>query len=155
MAGYEELVKSSQLNFVSQNLDIVHLAFDKVLLASRPYIDTIELQPTSGETLKDKTDIPDGDIWVLSKIEHRDIEPGIFTVRFVIDGLEIFPSTTLNNLQFLLPLAKAFIARKYLETTVTNTDTITKTYRVMRIWHAYNRSAVNKFLAIIGAPIIK
>lgn len=152
---FTELVKSAQINFVSQNLDIVHLAFDKVLLASRPYFDTIILSPTTTQTLKDKTAIPDGDIWVLSKIEHRDVEPGIFDVRFVVDGQEIFPLTRLQNLHFLLPLAKAYIVRKYIETTVTNNDTVTKTYRVMRIWHVYNRSAVNQFLTAIGAPIIQ
>lgn len=150
-----ELIQNAQINFVAQNLDIVHLAFDKVLLASRPYFDTVTLTPNTLEQLKNKTAIPDGDIWVLSKIEHRDVEPGIFDVRIVLDGQEMFALTRLQNVHYLMSLAKAYMVRKYIETTVVNNDTVAKTYRCLRIWHIYNRSAVNVFLSKIGAPIVQ
>lgn len=152
---YTELIKAAQINFVSQNLDIVHIAYDKVKLGSRPYVDTVELSIATTATEKDKTQVTEGELWVLSKIEHRDIEPGIFTLRILLDGQVFFPSTTLNNLQFLLPLAKAYAINKYIETVVTNNDTVTKTYRCMRIWHIYNKASVNDFLKLIGAPQIK
>jgi len=154
MPPYVELVKQSQWNFLAQNVDAVQLVIDKHVLASRPYLDTYEVSLTAGQSVKNKKEIPDGEIWVLSKIEHRDIEPGIFEARFVVDGQELFPLTTLNNLQFLLALAKAYMVAKYLETYVTNNDTVTKTYRCMRIWHIYSKPALNKFLTDIGIPTI-
>lgn len=144
-----KLIQSAQLNFVSQNLDIVHLVLDKNVLASRPYLEPYSKTLTAGETSDEETSVPDGEIWVLAKVIHRDIEPGIFTVELLVDDYAFFPETLLESAYFLLPLAKAFIARKKFRTKLTNNDTVTKTYRHLRLWHIYDRMAVNKYLEVL------
>lgn len=150
-----QLIQAAQINFVSQNLDIVHLAFDKVALASRPYFDEYSVSIASGGTAKIKWAIPAGELFVLAGIYHRDIEPGIFDIDIRLDGLEILSVTRLDTDAFLLPLAKAFVCTMYLAMNVKNNDTVAKTYKHLRIWHAYDKAAVNKFLNTVGAPEIK
>lgn len=149
MSDLLKLIKSAKMDFVSQNLDIVHLALDKVMLSSRPYLQPYTVTLATGASTVDSdeiTNIPDSEIWVLAKVIHRDIEPGIFTVELRIDNHSFFPATLLESVHFLLPLAKAFIARKSFIPRVTNNDTVQKTYRHLRLWHIYDRIAVNKFL---------
>lgn len=149
MIDYVKFVKSAQMNFVSQNLDIVHLALDKMVLSSQPYLEPYTKTLTASQSSNEKTDVPNGQIWVLAKVIHRDIEPGIFNVELRVDNHTFFPNTLLESVHFLLPLAKAFIALKHFQTILTNNDTVTKTYRHLRLWHIYDRIAVNKFLEIL------
>ena len=150
-----QLIKQAQLDFVSQNLDIVHLALDKVTLGAQPYTQPYEVDVATGSTETNTYSIPTGQLWVLSKVVHRDVEPGIFTVTLRVDNVDLFPANRLENAHFLLPLAKAFICTKNFKTVVYNNDTVTKTYRHLRIWHIYDKVAVNSFLSLIGAPTIQ
>jgi len=150
-----KLIHSAEQNFAAQNLDIVHLAYDKMVLSSRPYSQPYSHTLTTGESYTDTVSIPDGEIWVLAKIIHRDIEPGIFNLQLRLDDITIFPDTLLETSYFLLPFAKAFMAIKNFKTIVTNNDTVSKTYRHLRLWHIYDKIAVNKFLSNIGVVAIK
>jgi hypothetical protein len=158
------LIEQAQINFISQNLDIIHLAIDKMQLNGWAFIQPFSATLAAGATnptgqydIKSTTNtdrqrfsIPDGEIWVLGKIEHRDIEPSVFNVKLDIDGKELFPTTLLESAHFLMSLPKAVVCMKYFTTVVSNTDAVGKTYRHTRYWFRYSKPSVNAFLSRVG-----
>lgn len=166
------LVKAAGLQFFVQENDVVQLAIDKQKLSGRPYMQPFEVSlsassyNTDGQeyieaeyngTVQSKQQfmIPEGELWVLSKITHRDIEAGIFTVEFRIDGEQILPPVTMESSYFLLEFPKSVFCVKHFITRVYNNETTTRTYRHIRHWQRYNKDLVNAFLAEYGVDPIK
>lgn len=166
------LVKSAGLQFFVQENDVVQLAIDKQRLGGRPYMQPFEVELTATSyntegqeylpaeytgTIQSKQQfmIPEGELWVLSKITHRDIEAGIFTVEFRIDGEQILPPVTMESAYFLLEFPKSVFCVKHFITRVYNTESTTRTYRHIRHWQRYDKALVNAFLKEYGVEIIK
>lgn len=166
------LVKNAGLQFFVQENDVVQLAIDKQTLGGRPYMQPfeVELAATSynddgqeyieGEetgTIPSKRQfmIPSGELWVLSKITHRDIEAGIFQVEMRIDGMPILPQVTMESSYFLLEFPKSVFCCKHFGCRVYNTEITTRTYRHIRHWQRYDKALVNAFLKEYGVDQIK
>jgi hypothetical protein len=166
-----ELVKAAGLQFFVQENDIMQLAIDKQL-GGRPYMqpyecelatvsyntsgqDYIDAEETGTIASKTQTMIPEGEVWVLSKISHRDIEAGVFHVEMKVDGETIFPYLLMESSYFLLEFPKACFCTKYFYTKVYNSDTTTKTYRHLRHWQRYDKILINDFLKSYGVQPIK
>lgn len=156
MADLLTLVRDAQLNFLAQILDVVHLSIDRQLGAF-PYIETYSESLAAGasSTSEGTTVVTAGQVWALTRLEHRDIEPSIFDMQVSMDGQEIFPTTRVETPHFLIALPKAYFVSKQIVTKVTNQDTVTKTFRQVRYWMKYDRIALNKFLSGLNLPEIK